>query len=84
FVQPDDYLALQIKGTVEDALPAGEDGLVRAGRYVALMTDALSDLGLDPFLIKPWFSDRDLLRLTLRPQAVFVQTPGPQAGRALA
>ncbi len=82
--RPADYVSLQIKGVVDTTLPATADDAARAGRYVAGMTAALSDLGLDPFLIKPWFSDRDLLHLTLRPQAVFVQTPGPKAGQVLA
>ncbi len=81
FARPVDYVSLQVKGIVEDVRPADSDDRARAAGYIAGITGMLVGLGLDPLIIEPWQSDRDLLRLRIRPEAVFVQTPGPQAGR---
>ncbi len=81
FARPADYVSLQLKGMVEDVRAAADGDRARAAGYIAGITETLTGLGLDPRIVEPWQSDRDLVRLDIRPEAVFVQTPGPQAGR---
>jgi len=82
FARPADYVSLQVKGAVEDVGAADDGDRDRAAGYIAGITETLTGLGLDPLVIEPWQSDRELMRLRIRPEAVFVQTPGPQAGLA--
>lgn len=82
FARPADYVSLQVKGVVEQAGPADDSDQARATRYVAAVTATLTELGLAPEIIEPWQTDRQLARIDIRPEAVFVQTPGPQAGLA--
>ena len=54
-----------------------------AERYASGIVRVLAGLGLPPELTAPWRSERDLVALHIRPEQVFVQTPGPHAGSPL-
>jgi hypothetical protein len=81
--RPSDYVSYQLKGTVTAMQPAGQADEALARRYIATMSAVLSGLGLDTMLAEPWQTDRELLRVGIAVGQVFLQTPGPQAGRLL-
>lgn len=80
---PADYRTFQIKGRLTEVAGAEPDDLALAGRYVATVTRALVDLGVQPGQAAYWFSTEDLVRVRLIPMSVFWQTPGARAGAAL-
>lgn len=82
--RPSDYVSYQLKGIVTAARPGAGDDEARAGRYIASITSVLGGLGLDTMLAEPWQTDRELLRISVAPGQVFLQTPGAQAGRLVA
>jgi len=84
FVRPADYLAYQIKAETEEVAPAGPDDLACARGYIDRMTNALAALGVGERQIAAWLCGMDVVRIRWRPGAVFLQTPGPAAGSALA
>ncbi|WP_296743101.1 hypothetical protein, partial [Mesorhizobium sp.] len=82
--RPSDYVSYQLKGTVTAVGPADAEDEAHAGRYIATITSVLGGLGLDTTLAEPWQTDRELLRIRMKPAQVFLQTPGSQAGRLVA
>jgi len=84
FARPADYVTYQVKGPVDRVAPLTPALEACAARYAARITDVLAGLGLPPELTAPWRSGRDLVALHVRPERVFVQTPGPLAGNLLA
>ncbi|SEM52516.1 Pyridoxamine 5'-phosphate oxidase [Gemmobacter aquatilis] len=83
FSSPADYVTYQIKGQATVA-GAGADEMALAQGYVAGMRDRLAALGVPPDVSAQWFCVEDLQIVRLRPSLVFVQTPGPRAGEAIA
>lgn len=59
---------------------ATSDDLVLAQNFVRRMSDCLTGLGVVPAAASRWFSLRDVVVTRLGIEAVFVQTPGAQAG----
>jgi len=84
FARPADYVTYQVKGRVDRVAPLTPALEACAARYAARITEVLDGLGLPPELTAPWRSGRDLMALHLRPEQVFVQTPGLRAGSLLA
>ena len=84
FARPADYVPYQVKGQVDLVAPPTPALLACAARYAARIAEALARLGQPPDRTAPWRSDRDLVALRIRPEQVFVQTPGPHAGSLLA
>jgi hypothetical protein len=84
FARPADYVTYQVKGRVDRVAPLTPALEACAARYAACITEVLAGLGLPPELTAPWRSGRNLVALRIRPAQVFVQTPGPRAGSALA
>lgn len=82
--RPSDYVSYQLKGTVTGTRAASGEEEAQAGRYIAAITAVLGGLGLDTMLAEPWQTDRELLRVSVTLGQVFLQTPGPQAGRLVA
>ncbi|MTH36481.1 hypothetical protein GL279_17985 [Paracoccus limosus] len=82
FSRPADYETYQIKGraTWREA-GAADHEIARA--YCRDMLAALMELGMAPGLIAHWQSDRDLVVISLTPDQVFIQTPGPMAGQRI-
>ena len=83
FSRPADYVTYQVKGQVDRVAPLTPALEACAVRYAARIVDVLAGLGLQPELTAPWRSERDLVALYIRPEQVFVQTPGPRAGTLL-
>jgi hypothetical protein len=84
FARPADYVTYQVKGQVDGVAPLTPALRAQAARYASGIVEVLAGLGLPPELTAPWRSERDLVALCVRPAQVFVQTPGPGAGRPLA
>jgi hypothetical protein len=83
FARPSDYVSYQVKGRAT-LFPADAHDLALSDRYVSDILDALTALGLDRWLATPWLTNRDAVAVGIDVDAVFVQTPGPTAGRQLA
>ena len=84
FARPADYVTYQVKGRVDLVAPPTPALHACAMRYAARIAEALAELGLPPERTAPWRSDRELVALRIRPEQVFVQTPGARAGSLLA
>lgn len=83
FVKPDDYRAYQIKGMIANVRPANAVEDARGAQYVEDMLATLGQLGVSRLQLSTTLSDRDLVRIEFWPRDLFVQTPGPGAGRRL-
>lgn len=83
FVKPDNYKAYQIKGPITDARAADAIEQARGRQYVADMLSEMGALGVSRLQLSSTLSDRDLVRITFIPRDLFIQTPGPEAGRRL-
>ena len=82
FARPSDYVSYQVKGTAHLVTPTPvHQERVRA--YLRAMTEVFSGLGLDPRLPEPWLVDRDPAVARLTVEAVFLQTPGANAGQRI-
>jgi hypothetical protein len=79
---PVDYRAMQIKGTVGRWQASKAADLVWLTRYWELFEAAVGQVGISPALCAR-LRCRDLVRITVAPEALFRQTPGPFAGSAL-
>lgn len=82
-VRPADYLAYQIKGWIQEVVPASEEEQRRARAYVRRMLDLMAGLGVSELQLSQTLTDRNLIRIRFRPTDLFVQTPGPGAGARL-
>ena len=82
FARPSDYVSYQVKGSAT-VQPADAEDLLHAERYMQEIVEILAGLGLDRRLAAPWLTRREPITAAVEVQAVFVQTPGPTAGREL-
>ena len=82
-VRPTDYQAYQIKGMIGSVRSADRDEERRGSRYVAAMLQQLGSLGVTRLQLSSTLSDRDLVYIAFRPRDLYVQTPGPAAGRRI-
>lgn len=80
FVNPSSYRAVQVKGTIGGVAAATPDQLAQAARYINVMLDVMSDLGVSRLQLSSVFCDADLAAVRFWPADLFVQTPGPGAG----
>ena len=83
FCRPTDYQTYQIKGELQAFSPADTGDADRAGAYLREVTGVLRGLGVEPRQIACWLTLDGLVRLTIQPLEVFLQTPGPNAGARL-
>lgn len=82
FSRPADYETYQVKGRASlRAATEADEAIARS--YCRETLAALMDLGVAPGLVEHWQATRDLVVVSLIPDAVFVQTPGPRAGQRL-
>lgn len=81
---PSDYRTYQFKGPILNAAAANVAERAVVGRYVAGVVAVLEGLGIQRGQIDHWITPRDLIAIRFRPVASFSQTPGAEAGRALA
>jgi len=83
FVRAADYKACQIKGRILDARPADAACRARGEAYVNQQLTQMLALGVTRMQLSSTLSDQELICLTIEPQEIFEQTPGPGAGRRL-
>lgn len=79
--RPHDYRTYQVKGMITAVAPAGPAEAAEGTAYVARMLGVMGALGVSRLQLSQTLTDRDLLRIDIRPREVFDQTPGPTAGR---
>ena len=83
FARPRDERACQVKGTFVSSRPTTADERAAAlGQWNAFL-EGLDYIGIPPVAAATWINVADLA-IRLKVTAVFEQTPGPQAGQALA
>jgi hypothetical protein len=83
YVRASDYKACQIKGRILEARLADAAGQALGQTYVAEQLARMLALGVTQMQLSSTLSDKELVCLTIEPQAIFEQTPGPGAGRML-
>lgn len=83
FARPRDERACQVKGTFEWSRPTTVDERAAALAQWNAFLDSLDYIGIPPAAAATWMNVADLA-IRLKVTAVFEQTPGPQAGQALA
>ena len=84
FVRPSDYVTYQLKGVIEAVAETDAADAAWARRYIGGMMTALGAQGVSRAQASEWGTDEDIVRVRYRPAEVFVQTPGPRAGKRLA
>jgi hypothetical protein len=83
FARPTDERACQVKGTYVAARAIDPDERARARAQWSTFLDNLEYIGIPRASADTWLSVADIA-VTLKVTAVFEQTPGPDAGKALA
>ena len=83
FARPSDYVSYQVKGRAA-LREADEQALALSARYMEDVSAVLVNLGLQRSVLDAWFTQREAVVVRLEVSAVYVQTPGAKAGRALA
>lgn len=81
FMQPASYECYQIKGDAAVVAATGEH-IDAARRYIAQTFASLRTLGLPRPLDDAYFTYADPIVLRIKPERIYVQTPGAGAGRA--
>ena len=81
--RPTDERACQVKGRFVAARPVQDDERAHARRQWAAFVDNLEYIGIPRVSSQTWISTPDLA-VRLKVTEVFDQTPGPEAGKALA
>jgi hypothetical protein len=79
---PPDHRSLQLKGTLIKLAPATPDELTFVQRYLHELGQLLDLVGL-PANIVERLNYQPCVRAEVAVEAIFLQTPGPDAGRAL-
>jgi hypothetical protein len=82
FSRPSDYQGVQLKGVVTSIEESGEPERVIQDRYRAALFEQLQFVGVARSVCRrlAWWPS---VAVTFRADAVFLQTPGPGAGRRL-
>lgn len=86
FCRPSSNETMQFKGRDARSARATPLEVAAARRCVDLLIDDLTSLGFGRAMLDNYFwrGRADLLAIRFSPDAAFLQTPGPQAGTALA
>lgn len=83
FARPRDERACQVKGTFVSARPVTDDERAGAAKQWNAFLENLDYIGIPPAAAATWIATVDLA-IRLKVTALFEQTPGPQAGQAIA
>ena len=85
FCLPSTHETIQLKGTHAVIGPASKADVNLARRYDDAFVAVICPLGYAEDLIRAlvWFDPADLITVTFRLSAAFLQTPGPRAGEPL-
>jgi hypothetical protein len=86
FSEPSTHRTVQLKASGAQLRDASEADRAQLARYLASMEHEIGLLGYAAPLVRAMFAARieDLVALTIAPEEVFEQTPGPKAGALLA
>jgi hypothetical protein len=83
FARPRDERACQVKGTFVSSRPITDvERTAARAQWLAFM-DALEYIGIPAAAAATWVTEPDLT-IRMKVTAIFEQTPGPQAGQAIA
>lgn len=83
FARPTDERACQLKGVFVDVRGLNREERVHARNQWQAFLDSLEYIGIPRISARTWVDVADLA-IRLKVTAVFEQTPGPDAGKALA
>lgn len=83
FTAPETFDAFQIKGRVVETADCSEDDLRLAAIYTDVIRDRIRRLDEPEAVVLTTFTARGLYRVRMAPEAVFLQTPGKNAGQRL-
>lgn len=83
FVEPSSYKAIQVKGQINQVVPATSEQRERAARYIEQMLPLMAGLGVNRLQLSTVFADDALAAIRFWPADLFVQTPGPSAGEPM-
>jgi len=83
--RPHDHRSIQIKGPAAHISVVHPDDLPEIARQTAGMRDELIGCAFDPVLSSAYvaYEPGEVVALELKPDRIFVQTPGPDAGSEL-
>ena len=81
--RPTDERACQVKGTFVGVRPVKDSDRARAARQWSAFLDSLEYIGIPRVSASTWITEVDVA-IRLKVTAIFEQTPGPEAGKALA
>lgn len=80
---PESFDAYQIKGSVGHWAECGPEDLALAACYTEVISDRIRSLAEPEDVVRSVFRARGLYRVHVLPEAIFVQTPGKNAGQRL-
>ncbi|MBS0332976.1 MAG: hypothetical protein JSS35_09430 [Proteobacteria bacterium] len=83
FSRVQDYRTYQVKGRLVALRAAEPDDLEFIERYQHAVGRLMASVGVPQAFVARWLIRQDMAVLSLDTDAVFVQTPGPGAGRPL-
>jgi hypothetical protein len=83
FTAPETFEAYQVKGQATDWGACRPDDLALEAAFTRVIRERIARLGEPPELVRTTFSAHGLFRVGIVPDAVFVQTPGRNAGQRL-
>ncbi len=84
FTRPSTHRSVQIKGEDAQVVPIASDDLALAAAYRDAMVAELALIGVPEARVRALLAAvGELVAITFSPSSAFVQTPGPDAGRAL-
>lgn len=83
FAAPETFEAFQIKGRAHFLGECDADDIALAAEYTAAIRARIVALGERPELVKITLSPRGLFKLRVDADAIFLQTPGKNAGAPL-
>jgi hypothetical protein len=83
FTAPETFDAYQVKGRVTDIGDCTAEDLALAQTYTETIRDRIRNLAEPEAVVLSCFTAQGLSRLRVRPEAVFLQTPGRNAGQKL-
>ncbi len=86
FSRPRDHRSIQLKAAGGRVGPSGPEDAAEAARQAGILCEALQSVGYRAAFARLYcaFRPDELAAIAFRPEAAFVQTPGPGAGSALA
>ena len=75
--------AYNFKGEFQEVIDLDSDSLNVSENYRKNLIDVLSGLGLDTEAVKNRYNEAPDLGITFKVKKVFIQTPGPDAGKII-